>query len=188
MSQEIISLGKRLQKDSKNTFLRHTYSIHVKQYNRLKKSLKSAFYKTFIDKINTLDHKEGKSFWNSINSIKNNNNKYPSPISMGEWVDYYKSLLNTNLEGNTHSDLENTKENFCFYFGPNQLESCTEYKYLGVIFNNKGKLNNSAENLSEKACKAYFSLKSKIPYSNFISVVKWIKLFDSLITPIMTYG
>ena len=29
----------------------------------------------------------------------------------------------------------------CFYFGPNQLESCTEYKYLGVIFNNKGKLN-----------------------------------------------
>ena len=28
----------------------------------------------------------------------------------------------------------------CFYFGPNQLESCTEYKYLGVIFKNKGKL------------------------------------------------
>jgi hypothetical protein len=41
--------------------------------------------------------------------------------------------------------------------------------------------------LSEKARKAYFSLKSKIPYSNFISVEKWIKLFDSLITPIMTY-
>jgi hypothetical protein len=36
-------------------------------------------------------------------------------------------------------------------------------------------------NVSEKACKAYFSLKSKIPYSNFISVEKWIKLFDSLI-------
>jgi hypothetical protein len=32
------------------------------------------------------------------------------------------------------------------------------------------------------------SLKSKIPYSNFIRVEKWIKLFDSLITPIMTYG
>jgi hypothetical protein len=65
-----------------------------------------AFSDTFIDKINTLDHKEGKSFWNSINSLKNNNNKYSSPISMGEWLDYYKSLLNTNLEGNTHSDLE----------------------------------------------------------------------------------
>ena len=49
-------------------------------------------------------------------------------------------------------------------------------------------MNNSAENLSEKARKAYFSLKLKIPYSNFISVEKWIKLFDSLITPIMTYG
>ena len=42
--------------------------------------------------------------------------------------------------------------------------------------------------MSEKARKAYFSLKSKIPYSNFISVEKWIKLFDSLIIPIMTYG
>jgi hypothetical protein len=109
MRQEIRSLGKRLQKDPMNTFLRHTYSIHVKQYNRLKKSLKSAFYKTFIDKINTLDHKEGTSFWNSINSPKNNNNKYPSTISMEEWVDHYKSLLNTNLEGNTPSHLENTK-------------------------------------------------------------------------------
>ena len=109
MRQEIRSLGKRLQKDPTNTFLRHTYSIHVKQYNRLKKSLKSAFYKTFIDKINTLDHKEGTSFWNSINSPKNNNNKYPSTISMEEWVDHYKSLLNTNLEGNTPSHLENTK-------------------------------------------------------------------------------
>jgi hypothetical protein len=44
------------------------------------------------------------------------------------------------------------------------------------------------KNLSEKARKAYFSLKSKISYSNFISVEKWIKLFDSLITPMMTYG
>ena len=34
MRQEIRSLGKRLQKDPTNTFLRHTYSIHVKQYNR----------------------------------------------------------------------------------------------------------------------------------------------------------
>ena len=47
----------------------------------------------------------------------------------------------------------------CFYFGPNQLESCTEYKYLGVIFNNKGKLNNSAENLSEKAPQCIFLFK-----------------------------
>ena len=133
MRQEIRSLGKRLQNDPMNTFLRHTYSIHVKQYNRLKKSLKSAFYKTFIDKINTFNRKEGKSFWNSINSLKNNNNKSPSPLSLEEWVDHYKSLLNTNLERNTHSDLENTKENFCFYFGPNQLESCTEYKYPRYI-------------------------------------------------------
>jgi hypothetical protein len=38
--------------------------------------------------------------------------------------------------------ISNNKNRSCidrhyFYFGPNQLESCTEYKYVGVIFNNK---------------------------------------------------
>ena len=57
----------------------------------------------------------------------------------------------------------------CFYFGPNQLESCTEYKYLGVIFNNKGKLNNSAENLSEKApqCILFFKIKNTLLQFHF---------------------
>ncbi|CAG2192185.1 unnamed protein product [Mytilus edulis] len=75
-----------------------------------------------------------------------------------------------------------------FYFGPQPLESATEYKYLGIVFNNRGKLNIAAENLADKARKAYFALKSKLPYSNCIAVEKWVRLFNSLISPIMTYG
>jgi hypothetical protein len=45
---------------------------------------------TFID---TLDHKEGTFFFNSINSLKNNNNKSSSPISMGGWVDQIQVIV-----------------------------------------------------------------------------------------------
>ena len=45
-----------------------------------------------------------------------------------------------------------------------------------------------SENLSDKARKAFFGLKSKIPNSENLSVKNWIKLYDAVISPIMTYG
>jgi hypothetical protein len=45
----------------------------------------------------------------------------------------------------------------CFYFGPNQLESCTEYKYLGVIFNN----NNNNNFMSNKHPYMFVTRKKK---------------------------
>jgi hypothetical protein len=75
-----------------------------------------------------------------------------------------------------------------FYFGPRPLDYTNEYKYLGIIFDNKGKIRIAAENVADETRKAYFVLKSKLPYSNFISVEKWMKLYDSLSSPILTYG
>jgi hypothetical protein len=43
-------------------------------------------------------------------------------------------------------------------------------------------------NLADKARKAYFALKSKIPYSDNLSVKSWLKLYNSMIVPIITYG
>ena len=63
-----------------------------------------------------------------------------------------------------------------FYFGPRPLDYTNEYKYLGIIFDNKGKIRIAAENVADETRKAYFVLKSKLPYSNFISVEKWMKL------------
>ena len=59
-----------------------------------------------------------------------------------------------------------------FYFGPGSLDYANEYKYLGIIFDNKGKIRIAAENMADETRKAYFVLKSKLPYSNFISVEK----------------
>jgi hypothetical protein len=49
-------------------------------------------------------------------------------------------------------------DKYIFYFGPLPLDFTNEYKYLGIIFDNKGKIRIAAEHLGDKARKAYFAL------------------------------
>jgi hypothetical protein len=75
-----------------------------------------------------------------------------------------------------------------FYYGPNSIEIVETYKYLGILFHYSGKFSQAMSNLADKARKAYFALKSKIPYSDNLSVKSWLKLYNSMIVPIITYG
>jgi hypothetical protein len=68
------------------------------------------------------------------------------------------------------------------------LEKVNEYKYLSLIFNSNGKLNNASQNLVKKGRKAYFGFRSKIQFGNNLSVKNWLNLYDSIISPIVTYG
>jgi hypothetical protein len=77
---------------------------------------------------------------------------------------------------------------FNFTFNNSLLEKVNEYKYLGLIFNSNGKLNNASQNLAQKGRKAYFGFRSKIQFGNNLSVKNWLNLYDSIISPIMTYG
>jgi hypothetical protein len=43
-------------------------------------------------------------------------------------------------------------------------------------------------NLADKARKAYFALKSKIPNSDNLSIKSWLKPYNSMIVPIIIYG
>jgi hypothetical protein len=82
-----------------------------------------------------------------------------------------------------------TKKNlFHFYYGPNTVELVNSYTYLGVIFYFTGKFKESVANLSDKSRKAYFALKSKLFYNNNLSAKSWLKLYNSMIAPILTYG
>jgi hypothetical protein len=76
-------------------------------------------------------------------------------------------------------------ETFCFYYGHRIIELVTEYKYLGILFKNTGILKCASENLTDRACKAYYSLKSKIPESDKFSVKTWLKLYKSMVLPIL---
>ena len=75
-----------------------------------------------------------------------------------------------------------------FYNGPNSIEIVETYKYLGILFHYCGKFSQAISNLADKARKAYFALKSKIPYSDNLSVKSWLKLYNSKIVPIIIYG
>ena len=49
-------------------------------------------------------------------------------------------------------------------------------------------LNMLGENLAAKARKAYFALKRKLPFDSNLSPNLWLKLYNSIIVPILTYS
>ena len=53
-----------------------------------------------------------------------------------------------------------------------------------LIFNSNGK---ASQNLTQENRKAYSGLRSIIQFGNNLSVKDWLKLYDSIISPIMTY-
>ena len=68
------------------------------------------------------------------------------------------------------------------------MEIVKQYKYLGITVTSNGQLKYAAEILQQKARKAYFGLKMNIPSSDSLSVEKWLKIYDSMVAPILTYG
>ena len=77
---------------------------------------------------------------------------------------------------------------YLFDLNDNRLELVKEYKYLGLTVTCNGKLNYVTEILAQKARKAIFGLKANIPSIDSLSVQKWLKLYNSMLTPILTYG
>ena len=64
------------------------------------------------------------------------------------------------------------------------------YKYLDIVFYFNGNLKHAADDLYNKALKAFFSVKSKFNNFQEVPLKTCLKLFDSLlkVKPILTYG
>ena len=80
------------------------------------------------------------------------------------------------------------KENIQFKLNDSVIEIVDKYKYLGIVLFYYGNLKHAAEHMYQKRLKAIFSLKSKILDYDSISKTLKLKLFDTLIRPILTYG
>lgn len=80
------------------------------------------------------------------------------------------------------------KDMYGFYYKYTIVPITYQYKYLGLVFTSNGKLKFASEQLSERAKKAYYALKSSIPGNNNLSVQVLLKLYHSMIVPIITYG
>ena len=74
-----------------------------------------------------------------------------------------------------------------FRCGESIIETADEYKYLGVILHKNGSLIRAQEHLSKQATKALHAFRRTF-HRTEIDVNIILKMYDSLITPISTYG
>ena len=67
------------------------------------------------------------------------------------------------------------------------LEIVDDYSYLGICFKYNGSFAKAKQRLVDQAQKALFSIYQKIR-NNSIPIHIQLKLFDSLVEPILLYG
>ena len=99
--------------------------------------------------------------------------------------------LNVNISKTKAMIFSKGKKDFTkfkFTYQDIQIDIVEKYKYLGIIFHFNGNLKHAADDLYNKRLKASFSFRKK--FSNFSELPFSIsmKLFDTLIKPIITYG
>ena len=68
------------------------------------------------------------------------------------------------------------------------LEVVKSYKYLGIIIDKKRNFSTAKDELCSKATRAYFSIKKHFNFYNNTTPKTLIKLYESMIQPILLYG
>ena len=79
------------------------------------------------------------------------------------------------------------EQNYNFQIYKNKIEVVGQYKYLGLLISNKGNFKLAIEELSSKATRAYNALKKEFNFYNGTQPKTIIKLFESMIQPILLY-
>ena len=90
----------------------------------------------------------------------------------------------TMIFGKNLKNRKNTK----FSYRNTYLENVSEFKFLGNVIIQNGNLVSCAEDLSKKALKVMYSIKSYTSSLNELPVNVSTHLFDSLVRPILTYS
>ena len=75
-----------------------------------------------------------------------------------------------------------------FLLGGKKLEVTDQYQYLGLKLRPSGSMNLAVEELNTKANRAWFSISKVIFKHKRMEVEKSLQIFDSLVTPVATYG
>ena len=73
-----------------------------------------------------------------------------------------------------------------FRLGTHKLDYCTDYNYLGLKMSSTGNFHPAVNELREKARRAFYAIKRQIYIQ--IPIRIWLKLFESVIEPILLYG
>ena len=106
---------------------------------------------------------------------------------LDKYCEYWNLQINikkTNIMIFNKSGKMIHKEKFCI--GNKSIAIAPEYKYLGLLFKPSGTFSHAVHDLTNKAKKAMFSLRSTLENDRLMVLPK-LKLFDSCIKPIALY-
>ena len=104
------------------------------------------------------------------------------------YCDTWKMNLNVKkTKCITFQKKNRTNKKNTFMFGNKEIESVSSFNYLGMTINANGSLHSSMENLSCKAQRAVYALNNRFPIKR-LPIKAALKLFDSVVTPILLYG
>ena len=73
-----------------------------------------------------------------------------------------------------------------FTLGTTEIEHTKNYRYLGLILSSTGHFGLAVNELKEKARRAFYAIKRKIPID--IPIRTWLKILNAIIDPIILYG
>lgn len=110
MKRELRKLGKRLQMNSNNFDLKFAFHKLKKEYNKTIKMTKNLFYKQIIEQLDTLHENDPKTFWKTLDHLKNKSSDNTNPITMSTWYDYLSELYSENNSDLDLADLEMNTE------------------------------------------------------------------------------
>ena len=110
--------------------------------------------------------------------------------SLGNFADRYRMEINPQKTKVMifHEKNKPPNETTFSSIGKHQIKVTNEYKYLGVILDNKGSFKNHVEMQVEKSVKCIYSVLTKNREWKGFKRRLLLHLFDHLIAPVISYG
>ena len=107
--------------------------------------------------------------------------------TLNEYCNNFDSKINTSKTKIFIFSRGKLKNIPLFKFADMKLDVMNDYNYLGVTFNFNAKLNVAKQSLYQKGCRAMFALLKRIKSLSLPPDIA-LKLFDTLVKPVVLYG
>ena len=108
--------------------------------------------------------------------------------TLHDWCKRWRVLINTDKSKVVHFRRgRRQRTEFVFKVGDNILEVTEKYKYLGVIFSEKGDFSLNATNLAKGGGRALGSIITKLRNLKEFGINTYEKLYHSCVVPILDY-
>lgn len=108
--------------------------------------------------------------------------------TLHSWCKKWRVLINTTKSKCVHFHKGRTpRSSFRFHIGQNTLETVADYKYLGVIFNEKCDFSNHCDAIGKGASRALGGIINKIHNMKEFGFKSYEKLVSNCVFPVLDY-